>query len=369
MNQINNKEILFNNYKQIVLENRPLLDVRAPIEYEKGAFPNSTNIPILNDEEREKVGICYKKKGNDEAVKLGHELVSGDIKEARLQAWIDFIEANPSALLYCFRGGSRSQITRSWLAKRGVDIERMEGGYKAFRTFLLDEITGEFDPTISPITLGGHTGSGKTLVIKRLKNSIDLEGLANHRGSSFGHNVTPQPTQINFDNELAYEMIRFKEKGLSHLVVEDEGRNIGRIFMNFDFFNWFRSKYMVILESTFEERIENTYDDYVTKTQGEYIDYYGEIGLEKWYEYIKSSMIRVKKRLGLERLNVFLEQFESAYKHQLNTGEATMHKTWIASFLRDYYDPMYSYQIDTSDRKLLFKGNSEEVVEFLNSLK
>ncbi len=363
-----NKEIMYNNYKQIVLDKRPLIDVRAPIEFEKGAFPNSVNLPILNDEERHEIGIKYKNEGNEVATALGYELVSGEIKEKRLKAWTDFIKQNPNALLYCFRGGSRSRIAREWIKESGYGIQRIEGGYKAFRNFLLDEITGEFDPKISPITLGGHTGSGKTLVIKDLKNSIDLEGLANHRGSSFGHNVTPQPTQINFDNALAYEFINFQEKGFEHLVVEDEVRNVGRVFMNFDFFNWFRSKYMVILDSTFEERIQNTFDDYVSKTQGEYIDFYGDEGLEKWYEYIKASMLRVKKRLGLERLKIFLQQFEDAYEHQVNTGEAHKHKVWIASFLKDYYDPMYSYQIDTSERKLLYRGNRKEVTQFLNNL-
>ncbi len=361
-------EIFFNDFKKIVLEKRPLLDVRAPIEFNKGAFPNAVNLPILNDKERELVGIEYKKKGNEAATKLGYELISGDIKEKRLNSWIDFINKNPNAILYCFRGGSRSRIAKEWLAEAGIDIPRIEGGYKAFRTFLLDEITGDFDPNISPITLGGHTGAGKTLVIKKLKNAIDLEGLANHRGSSFGNNVTPQPTQINFDNALAYEMIHFREKGLKHLVVEDEGRNIGRIFMNHDFFNWFRSKYMVILDSTFEERIKNTFDEYVTNSQQDHIDFYGEKGLEKWYEYIRGSMERVEKRLGLERLKVFLKELDIAYEKQLNTGETKKHEAWIASFLRDYYDPMYSYQIETSGRELLFKGNHKECVEFLNSL-
>ncbi len=366
---MNNKEIFAPDFKTIVLENRPLIDVRAPIEYQKGAFPNSINLPIMNNDEREKVGIKYKKYGNEEATKLGYELVSGEVKEARVNAWINFINKNPTALLYCFRGGSRSRISKEWIRERGIDIPRLEGGYKAFRNYLLDEITGEFDPSISPITLGGHTGAGKTLVIKRLKNAIDLEGLANHRGSSFGNNVSPQPSQINFDNKLAYEMIHFKEKGLKHLVVEDEGRNIGRIFMNHDFFNWFRSKYMVILDSTFEERIKNTFDEYVTNSQQDHIDFYGEEGLEKWYDYIKGSMVRVERRLGSERLRKFLKEFEDAYNHQLETGESKMHETWIASFLKDYYDPMYSYQIETSGRELLYQGNADECVEFLNSLK
>ncbi|MCK9473938.1 MAG: tRNA 2-selenouridine(34) synthase MnmH, partial [Sulfurimonas sp.] len=88
---------LFDNFKSIVLNERPLIDVRAPIEFKKGAFLNSFNLPIMSDEERHQVGICYKNRGNAKAIELGHELVSGDIKEQRVKSWCDFMDANPDA--------------------------------------------------------------------------------------------------------------------------------------------------------------------------------------------------------------------------------------------------------------------------------
>ena len=100
----------------------PLIDVRAPVEFSKGALPTSTNLPILLDEERELVGKAYKKLGGQSATELGHAIVKDKIKEQRIKGWLDFIEENPSAHLYCARGGQRSEIAQSWIAERGIDI-------------------------------------------------------------------------------------------------------------------------------------------------------------------------------------------------------------------------------------------------------
>ncbi len=362
------KNELFNDFKYIVSNNIPLIDVRAPIEFHKGSFRDAVNLPILNDEERHVIGIKYKQKGNEEATKLGMKLVSGDIKQKRVNDWLDFINKNDNAMLFCFRGGSRSKIATEWIRDKGVHIKRLEGGYKAFRNYLLSVITKPFDERIIPITLGGHTGSGKTIVIKNLKNAIDLEGIANHRGSGFGNNVTPQPTQINFENNLAYEFIHFMNKNLNHLVVEDESRNIGRAFLNHDIYDFFRSKYMVILESTFDERVENTFDEYVIRSQKEHVTYYDSDGINKWYEYIDTSMNKVKKRLGLELFREIMTIFNKAHHKQLNQGDASAHKEWIAIFLEKYYDPMYAYQMEHSTRKILYRGNAKEITEYLNDL-
>jgi len=110
---------LYDDFKSIVLSNTPLLDVRAPVEFKRGAFLNAVNLPIMDDEERHLVGTCYKNSGNEKAVELGHQLVSGDVRERRINAWIEFMDANPNALLYCFRGGQRSKISQMWLHEHG----------------------------------------------------------------------------------------------------------------------------------------------------------------------------------------------------------------------------------------------------------
>ncbi len=359
---------LTKDYRKIVLENIPLIDVRAPIEFNKGAFPGSVNLPILTDEERHVIGIKYKESGNESATALGYAMVSGDIKEGRLKAWLDFIQANPDAYLYCFRGGSRSRISQEWLKEAGIDIPRLEGGYKAFRNYLLEVLSGSW-MTANPMTLGGHTGSGKTKVIYRVDKAIDLEGIANHRGSSFGRYIEPQPQQIDFENRLAFDMIKHDAKGYKHLIVEDESRNVGRCFINRELFDYFRSGSMVILDATFEERIKNTLDEYVIDSQKSHIQHFGEAeGLSIWFDYIEGSMSRVKKRLGGDRFNEVFEAFKGNYHSQLTTGKYDAHEEWIAMFLRDYYDPMYEYQMEKSTRPIAFKGNAEEVIDYLNDL-
>jgi len=102
---------LSRDFKSIVLDSTPLIDVRSPVEFDKGAFPHAVNLPLMSDEERHIVGICYREKGEKEALALGYEMVKDSVKDRRVKDWIDFIKANPNAMLYCFRGGQRSQIS------------------------------------------------------------------------------------------------------------------------------------------------------------------------------------------------------------------------------------------------------------------
>lgn len=359
------------DFKNIVLNEIPLIDVRAPIEFKKGAFIGSVNLPIMTDEERHLVGICYKENGNEEATKLGHKLVSGEIKETRLNSWKKFIDENPKAMIYCFRGGSRSSISQEWISKyRNHEIIKLEGGYKAFRNYLINQL----DPstqTSKPVILSGFTGTGKTILLNEFENSIDLEGIANHRGSTFGRYSTPQPTQINFENNLAYKLIQYREKDYSHMILEDEGGHIGTNFLPKPLAAYFNTGDLVILDASIEERIQLTLQEYVINSQLEYIKKYGDeaLGLNEWFNYLSDSITRVKKRLGLGRFNQIYSYFEKAYSNQLSTGSYEMHKDWISFFLTDYYDPMYQYQLDKTDKKILFRGSSSEVTNYLKTLK
>ena len=359
---------LTKDFKRIVIENLPLLDVRAEVEFEKGNFLNSTNLPILNNEERHIIGICYKEKGNEEATKLGYELVSGKIKEERLNSWIKYISEKPETIIYCFRGGSRSRIAQEWITNEiKLDVPRIEGGYKTFRNYLIDEMALE-KQSYKPIILTGYTGASKTTLINKLANGLDLEGLANHRGSSFGSHIKSQPSQIDFENNLAYKIIQLKEKNFNNIIIEDEGKNIGKNFIPKPLQEHFSSGKYVVLDSSLEERISNTLKEYVIDSQKEYIDFYGEEGLEKWFTYIQESMNRVKKRFGGDKLNQVIKDLEKAYNHQLSTNNFDLHRDWIEKFLKDYYDPLYKKSIKTSPESLLFKGNYNEVLEFLQNI-
>ena len=152
------------DYQRIFLQDIPMMDVRAAIEFDKGAFPNSQNIPILNDSQREAIGTRYKREGQDAAIALGLELATPEIREHRLQQWQKFANANPEGYLYCFRGGLRSRTTQAWLKEKGLDYPLVEGGYKSMRTYLLQQLELSLQQ-IPFVILTGFTGSGKTQVL------------------------------------------------------------------------------------------------------------------------------------------------------------------------------------------------------------
>ena len=353
------------SFEQIILEEIPLIDVRAPVEFADGAFPTAINLPLMNDEERKKVGICYKHNGNEAAVKLGHKLVSGALKQERVDAWVKQIEKDPNTLIYCFRGGMRSQIAQQWVFEQtGKWIPRLEGGYKAFRRYLMDCLEPSFLKS-KPVILGGRTGAGKTILLRNLSNFVDLEAIANHRGSSFGRFTTPQPTPINFENSLAWAFIHHKSKGFHHMILEDEGRNVGDRYLPKPLVEHFSNADLVILERSMQERIEITFDEYVVRAQFDYQQLYGEgEGSEKWLVYMESCLDRIRKRLGGLRHKQIKEQLQLAHKNE----DPQIHKSWIEQLLSDYYDPMYDYQIQNKSHLIVFKGREAEVLAYLNDL-
>ena len=354
------------DFKSIVLNNTPLIDVRAPIEFQKGAFINAVNLPLMNNEERHLIGIKYKEKGNAEALKLGHELVKDDVKQRRVEAWLDFKSEYPDALLYCFRGGQRSKISQEWMKESGQNIVRLKGGYKAFRSYLMQEIENS-TKRFKPIIIGGRTGSGKTILLKNIKNAIDLEGLANHRGSSFGRKTTPQPTQINFENALAYDLIQQLERGFDKLFFEDEGKYVGSVYIPKEFAEYLSHAPIIILETPDKERMEITFDEYIVQAQISYKTHFEKGYLQEWVKDIEGAMKRINRRLGLERYKIVCNLFQDALDEQIKNNSLDLYKVWVAYLLNEYYDPMYDYQIQKNASRILFRGNSEEIISYIQN--
>ncbi len=338
------------------------------MEFAKGSFQNSINLPLLTDKEREIIGTTYKQKGNKEAVALGHKIVSGDIKEKRINLWIDFIKANPNAYLFCWRGGQRSAIVQEWLADRGVIIPRLKGGYKAFRNYLIKESIS-ISSSSKIYNIAGRTGSGKTLLLKEFPQAIDLEGIAHHRGSAFGRYALAQPSQISFENNLAYELILHNEHKYPWLIIEDESRNVGQRYIPPEVFNSFKNAKLVLLERPLQERIDIIYDDYIIYSQQEYEEAYNKGQTPyTWYEVMQYNFQRIRKRLGEERYKRLIKLLEIAWNEQICRGNRELHKDWIETLLVEYYDPMYDYQIKKKIEQIIFKGNQEEILEFFSSL-
>lgn len=357
------------DFSRLIIENVPLIDLRAPVEYAKGAVPTAVNLPILVDSERHEVGSCHKQKGPAAALELGAKLVSGETRITRLKRWSNFVTQHPGALLYCHRGGKRSQVAQEWLAgETGVMVPRLRGGYKAMRTFLLEQLSPA-KLCCSPILLGGRTGSGKTLILAELQNSIDLEGLANHRGSTFGRFLTPQPSQVDFENSLAWQLVQHCNKGYGWLVLEDEGRYVGSRNIPREVGDFFNGGDLIILEESLEKRLEIIFEEYITGGQREYLKHFGtEEGLRQWFLAMNSNVERIKKRLGGEKTMRVKGLMEDAWQQQIERNCSQGHVRWLEVLIREYYDPMYDYQMSRKIKTVVFKGNSKEVREFIRNL-
>ncbi|MFY9178595.1 MAG: tRNA 2-selenouridine(34) synthase MnmH, partial [Venatoribacter sp.] len=305
------------DFKYLFLNDIPLLDTRAPIEFKKGAFAFAQNLPLMTDAERAKVGTCYKQHGQEAAIQLGHSLVSGAIKAQRVAAWAEFAKAHPEGYLYCFRGGLRSKISQQWLNEAGVPYPRIIGGYKAMRTFLLDTIE-QAARECSYTVLSGLTGTGKTELLVQLPQGLDLEGIANHRGSSFGKHATAQPSQINFENNLAVELLKKREAGIKHFVLENEGKLVGSCNVPLSIQIRMRGAKVVVLEDDFDARVERILCDYVVKLRSEFVQQYGQTeGDTNYAARLQNSLKNIQKRLGGERYQRLAEILQEALTQQL----------------------------------------------------
>ncbi len=351
-------------FKRLLLSATPLMDVRAPIEYINGAFPCSENVPLLSDEEREQIGICYKNRGHQAAVALGKELVSGDIKASRISAWKRYLDQNPGAVLYCFRGGMRSQVAQQWIRESlSLDIPRVAGGYKALRRYLIDElerlVQGQF------VRLGGRTGAGKTLFLYDIHAGIDLEGLANHKGSAFGYNVTPQPTQIQFENTLAIALLQHEEASRSPLLVEDEGRNIGGVHLPKSLYENLCTMPIVVLDQPLERRIEISLDAYVGEKLPAFQRQLGEeAGLAAFKEDLFTNLAKIKRRMGPQRYAMASSHLTAAFDVLEKTASTSGFEPLIEMLLTQYYDPMYDYQLSKKESYVVFTGGEAAVRDY-----
>lgn len=337
----------------------PLIDVRAEGEFANGAFPCATNLPILNDYERNEVGICYKQRGAVEAETLGHQLVSGHVKEARINAWTQFIDQYPGARLYCFRGGKRSAIATEWLAASGYAIERIPGGYKAMRRYLLEQ----FENLPPLIVISGQTGVGKTELLVKLENTIDLEARAHHRGSAFGSQLEPQPAQIDFENRVAVDIL--KADANKPLYVEDESRLIGKLNLPVPLFEHMNRAPLILLEDTISNRVNRIHQEYVMERWQAYQRVNGDDDTAHALlaEYLNGALDAIQKRLGGARHKELKRILNEALVKQ-RTGNFELHKQWIKHLLREYYDPMYSYQLDKKRQRIILIGTHDEILDW-----
>ncbi|EPX0511045.1 tRNA 2-selenouridine(34) synthase MnmH [Escherichia coli] len=327
------------DYRALLIADTPIIDVRAPIEFEQGAMPAAINLPLMNNDERAAVGTCYKQQGSDAALALGHKLVAGEIRQQRMDAW----------------------------RAAGIDYPLVKGGYKALRQ---TAIQATIELAQKPIVLiGGCTGSGKTLLVQQQPNGVDLEGLARHRGSAFGRTLQPQLSQASFENLLAAEMLKTDARqNLRLWVLEDESRMIGSNHLPECLRERMTQAAIAVVEDPFEIRLERLNEEYFLRMHHDFTHAYGdEQGWQEYCEYLHHGLSAIKRRLGLQRYNELAARLDAALTTQLTTGSTDGHLAWLVPLLEEYYDPMYRYQLEKKAEKVVFRGEWAEVAEWVKT--
>jgi tRNA 2-selenouridine synthase len=362
-------KITLENFKDIVLNRKKLIDVRAPVEFAQGHIPGAVNLPILDNDERKHIGTTYKQQGREKAIEIGYRLVSGENKETKLRLWKEFVKANPDAVLYCFRGGLRSQITQQWLEEAGICLPLIDGGYKAFRHYLLEELARVVDQ-VQLIPISGVTGSFKTHLLQKLSENqipiVDLEQIANHRGSSFGK-LGPQPAQAQFENQVAYNFILHAQQ--KQIYIEDESRLIGTCVVPDVVFKKIRESSIIWIEENIESRAQNILQDYVIfylKNMDELSDLELKEKSDVLFDNFEKSLVGIKTKLGGLRFQEILADMKEAKSKLIEEKDFDGNLVWIVKLLKYYYDPMYEQSISKRNPNVIFKGNFDAIFKFIS---
>lgn len=358
------EHLTLKDYARLTNLEQTVIDVRAPIEFARGSLPNAINAPILYDDDRHVVGTCFKMRGQAAAVELGLKRVSGTVKAQRIASWLSIINNHPNAVLMCYRGGLRSKIAQQWLYEaNALKIPRVDGGFKALRAFLSQSLSVQA-LNLDFYLLAGYTGAGKTQLLRHIPFAIDLEGLAHHRGSSFGGYIDLQPSQIDFEHALAYDIIDLKHGAWPHIVVELEGKHIGRTHLPQGLIDKMQRGKIVNLIASLETRTDITWREYVVNELIAYRQTYGELGQQKWADKILNSIERLQKRLGHTRN----QQVKALFNDAQNSTDLSAHKQWIYYLLQHYYDPMYNYQKQKWVQPIVYEGDADAVIAYLQHL-
>lgn len=310
----------------------PVVDVRSPGEFAEGHISGAINFPIFEDDERAIVGTIYKKRGRLPAIEKGLEIVGP--KMAQFARKAVEIASSGQLLVHCWRGGMRSE-SMAWLFERvGIECFILQGGYKSYRNYMLERI-GDI-PYL--VVIEGHTGSGKTEILHKLKafgeQIIDLEGLANHKGSAFGGiGQEPQPTTQQFQNDLFDEFFEFD---LAKKVwIEGESQTVGRVFLPDPLWNRMNESKCIEIQVPRIERINRLVSEYGTLPE----------------ELMENAILNLVKRLGSKAMNDILQSYREK------------DLVCVAEKLLEYYDQSYQYSRDKFKRKLteivLPNGDSE----------
>lgn len=239
-----------------------ILDVRSPGEYHHAHIPGAISLPLFNDEERAHIGTTYKKVSREMAIKIGLDYFGPKMRKMVEDVEHFVSHKDQTIVLHCWRGGMRSAAVAWLLRLYGFNVLVLDGGYKAFRQWVLDNLSKDYNFYL----IGGKTGSGKTMILHELAarghTIIDFEGLASHKGSAFGNIGLPeQPSQEMFENIVSLEVYH-KSRSNQVMWVEDESQRIGAINIPGDLYKIMSKSPVFFLEVPFEQRLKYIITEY-----------------------------------------------------------------------------------------------------------
>ena len=296
----------------LLAEEQVVLDVRSPSEFAQGHIPGAVNLPLFDDDERAEVGTLYKKSGRDAAVLRGLKFAGQKMADLVIQA-TTATNGKKDVLVHCWRGGMRSQSVGWLLATAGMNPTVLEGGYKSFRSHANEFFERDWQLRV----VSGLTGAGKTRVLNMLaaagEQVLDLEGIANHRGSAFGGiGQQLQPTTEQFSNYLYEKLCTFDPQKI--IWIEDEGHNVGSVVVPTALYQRLRHSPGIEFETTTEKRIENLLEDYGDLPPNE----------------LSVAVERIRKRLGSQHCD--------AAKSAIDSGDIR----GAIEMVLGYYDKFYT---------------------------
>lgn len=303
----------------------PVFDVRSPGEYHHAHIPDAFSLPLFTDQQRAEVGTIYKQQGKQKAIKVGlthfGPMMNSHIEQVeKILKQLNY--KDNKILVHCWRGGMRSGGMAWLLELYGYEVFVLEGGYKSYRNWVLEQFQLPFQFRV----LGGYTGSAKTETLQELlrlgEAVIDLEKLANHKGSAFGGIGQPiQPTQEYFENQLAQQLYQYQQKDF--IWIEDESQRIGNLNIPHALWNTIRKQSVYFLTIPFLERLS-----FIVKQ-------YGIQDLQA----LKDAVERIQKRFGPNETKITLSL--------LDQGDITA----AFEILLRYYDKKYHQSLKNRENR------------------
>ena len=297
------------------------IDARSPAEFAEATIPGAVNVPLLDDQERCRVGTLYKQEGKQAARQLGVRLVSGKIPSFVDQVISAKQPGSPPVVVFCWRGGMRSRAMTQFLDLAGIPARQLQGGHKSFRKHVREYF--ESGTWGRLVVLRGMTGVGKTVLLHRLREDgtpvIDLEGLASHRGSAFGNlGLAEQPSQKMFESLLWDQLRLLREE--DYAVTEGESRHIGRLVQPPRFFETLQREVSIWVNAPLKARVENILEDYPVRSELK--------------ESFRLPLRALKERLGKETVAELEELLEDGCWSEL-----------VRELMVRYYDPLYRHTL------------------------